>query len=127
MDSHRPLMILFENVDTMEEPGGKEGGGSALDLFLAEMSDRGLDLNLKSLVFHGTFKRQRIKERLTRGYEGQAVMTDALEFGLPAHRRRLYVWLIRAHGNPLIDLDSERPLSRVFKTFRDLSSLCLRD
>ena len=55
------------------------------------------------------------------------MMTDALEFGLPAHRRRLYVWLIRAHGNPLIDLDSERPLSRVFKTFRDLSSLCLRD
>lgn len=55
------------------------------------------------------------------------MMTDALEFGLPAHRRRLYVWLIRAHGNPLIDLDPEMPLSRVFETFRDLSSLCLRD
>lgn len=67
MDSHRPLMILFENVDTMDEPGGKEGGGSALDLFLA---DRGLDLNLKSFVFHGTFKRQRIKERLTRRLRG---------------------------------------------------------
>lgn len=39
-------MILFENVDTMDEPGGKEGGGSALELFLAEMSHRGLDLNL---------------------------------------------------------------------------------
>lgn len=55
-------------------------------------------------------------------------MTDSVQFGVPAHRRRLYVWLIRAHGNPLVGLGSkERPLDRVFQTFRDLSALCLRD
>ena len=125
VDAYRPLIILFENVDTMDEPGGKEGGGSALDLFLAEMSDRGL--GLKCFSFLPQNKQRLSKNPCLGGYEGQPVMTDALEFGLPAHRRRLYVWLVRAHGNPLINLDSERPLSRVFETFRDLSALCLRD
>lgn len=41
MDAHRPLMILFENVDAMDE-AGRDGGNSPLDVFLGEMSHRGV-------------------------------------------------------------------------------------
>jgi site-specific DNA-cytosine methylase len=36
------------------------------------------------------------------GYEGQPVLTDSSEFGLPARRRRLYVFLVWVEANPLL-------------------------
>ena len=97
LDTQRPYMILFENVDAMDD--AKSGGQSNNDIFQREMSNR--------------------------GYEWQSVMVDSHQFGLPCHRRRLYYFLIRATGNPLISLE-DRSLKQVFATFRALLSGCLR-
>ncbi|CAJ1455628.1 unnamed protein product [Effrenium voratum] len=96
VEEHRPLLILFENVDSMDD---KSGGPTNLDLFLSELASR--------------------------GYEGQTCMTDASQFGLPARRRRVYVLLVRATCNPLLDF-SKRSLTRQLETFRRLVPSCLR-
>ena len=59
------------------------------------------------------------------GYEGQSVLTDSSEFGLPARRRRLYVFLVRVQGNPLLSFQ-DRNVDSIFTTFGGLLSGCLR-
>ena len=97
VDAHRPLIILFENVDAMDDKAA--GPGTNLDLFMSEMASR--------------------------GYEGQPVMTDACQFGLPARRRRIYVLLVRVTGNPLLDF-AQRSLTEQLHMFRNLLGKCLR-
>ena len=58
---HSPAIVVFENVDTIDD----RGATSNLDILLAEMGNR--------------------------GYEHQVIMSDAALFGLPARRRRVYV------------------------------------
>ena len=56
-----------------------------------------------------------MREMLEYGYQGQKVMTDAQEFGLPCRRRSLYVFLCAK-----IQADSgwtERPLARFSPPF----------
>lgn len=59
------------------------------------------------------------------GYEGQSVLTDGSEFVLPARRRRLYVFLVRVQGNPLLSFQ-DRNVDSIFTTFGGLLSGCLR-
>lgn len=59
------------------------------------------------------------------GYEGQSVLTDSSEFGLPARRRRLYVFLVRVQGNPLLSFQ-DRSVDSIFTTFGGLLSGCVR-
>lgn len=92
-----PPLVLFENVDSMDDSKGTELNN--MDIFLAETS--------------------------ARGYESQVCMTDAAEFGCCARRRRVYVLLVRTAVNPLLDFTS-RPLTAVFATFRALLLGCLR-
>ena len=62
VSQHRPLMILFENVDAMED---SKGGSSNMNVFMSQMA--------------------------AQGYEGRAVVADSCEWGLPARRRRVRV------------------------------------
>ena len=96
LDAHRPLLVIFENVDSMDEA---KGGQSNLEVLQAQLR--------------------------ARSYEAQVVMFDAVEFGLPARRRRLYLFAVRAASNPLLCFD-DRPLDRVFATFRTLLQSCQR-
>ena len=59
------------------------------------------------------------------GYQGQSVVTDSSEFGLPARRRRLYIFLVRVDGNPLLSFQDRNPQS-IFATFCGLLSGCVR-
>ena len=96
LDSKKPAIVLFENVDAIED--SKPSGGSNLDVLKNEFSSR--------------------------GFEGQVVRTDALEFGLSCHRRRIFGLFVRVVGSPLFDF-STRPMEVVFQTFRSLLSGCL--
>ncbi|CAE7257516.1 SSRP1 [Symbiodinium sp. CCMP2592] len=58
VQNHSPSIVVFENVDTMDDRGDAT---SNLDILLAEMSNR--------------------------GYENQVIMSDAAMFGLPARRK----------------------------------------
>lgn len=97
VERHRPLLILYENVDAMEEQ--KASGVSSLDVFMSQMASH--------------------------GYEGQPVVADSSEWGLPARRRRLYVFLVRATANPLLSF-ADRSLACTFATFGGLLSGCMR-
>lgn len=59
------------------------------------------------------------------GYEGQSVLTDSSEFGLPARRRRLYIFLVRVDGNPLLCFQ-DRSVDSIFTTFGGLLGGCTR-
>ena len=96
LDTKQPAMLLFENVDSMED--AKVGGASNMDVLKSEMSSR--------------------------GYEGQVVRTDAFEFGLPCHRRRIFALFVRVVGCPLFTW-TNRPFDVVFQTFRGLLAGCL--
>ena len=91
LEAKSPAMVLFENVDSIED--SKPGGTSNLEILKAEMSSR--------------------------GYEGQIVRTDAHEFGLPCHRRRIFALFVKVVGSNLF-LWQDRPLDVVFQTFRSL-------
>lgn len=77
----------------------KAGGNSNMDVFLSQMA--------------------------AHGYEGQPVLTDSCEFGLPARRRRLYVFLVRVEANPLLSFQ-DRSVDAIFSTFGALLSGCGR-
>ena len=57
-------------------------------------------------------------------YEGQIVMTDALESGLSVRRKRVYVFFMNV-ANPKLDLMA-RPLAQVFERFRKCITSCVR-
>ena len=97
LQSKCPPLVLFENVDAMDDSKGTDMNN--MDIFLAETS--------------------------ARGYESQVCMTDAAEFGCSARRRRIYVLLVRTAVNPLLDFTA-RPLTAAFATFRALLLGCLR-
>ena len=59
------------------------------------------------------------------GYEGQPVLTDSSEFGLPARRRRLYVFLVRVEADPLLSFQ-DRSVDSIFSAFGGLLSGCVR-
>ncbi|CAE7946113.1 unnamed protein product [Symbiodinium sp. KB8] len=57
-------------------------------------------------------------------YEGQVVMTDAHEFGLPCRRKRVYIFFMNMKS-PKLDF-AARPLATVWECFRKCVTSCLR-
>eukprot|EP00971_Amphidinium_carterae_P294223 5841971-Amphidinium_carterae.1 len=92
INQHRPLMILFENVDSMDD-AGPQGGSNNMDVLLSQMASA--------------------------GYEGQRVLTNATEFGLPARRKRVYIFFVRVTSNPILGF-TDRPVDAIFTTMRAL-------
>eukprot|EP00438_Fugacium_kawagutii_P010275 Skav225672 [mRNA] locus=scaffold1924:346082:347116:- [translate_table: standard] len=95
-ESHRPSLIVYENVDAIDDKGNS--GESNLNILMESM---------KAL-----------------NYAGQRVMTDAQQFGLPCRRRRLYVLFVDTESS-LIDLQGQA-IGQVFATFRTLVASCVR-
>ena len=88
---HRLTLILFENVDT-------------IDNNVSSNTETNLSLLMNAM-----------KEL---GYEGQKIMTDGQEFGLPCRRRRLYVMFIDKESSK-VDTQT-KTLSQIFSTLRTL-------
>ena len=76
-------VVIYENVDSMDECSGETN----MDILLSEFSSR--------------------------GYEGQRMTLDAHSFGLPQHRRRLWVLLVRALANCRVAF-VDREIDQVF-------------
>ena len=95
--SHRPLFVIYENVDAISDQ-------------LSSTDDSNLKVCLN--------------EFCSLGYHSQPMMTDALEFGLPCHRRRVYILFIDSRS-PRLDL-RDRPFQVVMSKFRHLVSSCIR-
>ena len=95
----QPKIIFFENVDAIDEQSDPDVDLTNLDVAMSQ--------------FH------------SRGYEVQRIMTSTKQFGVPQDRRRLYLVLVMAGDNPLLDF-SKRSIDITFRTLRDLIRICLR-
>ena len=91
IEAHRPAIILFENVDGIDNP--KENNISDMDLICSEWHSR--------------------------GYETQKVESNASQFGLPAARKRLLAMAVLCHASPSV-VFGDRPVGEVFQTLRSL-------
>ena len=106
IDAHRPGMIIFENVDAIDDSvrtdlaglGGKSEF-SDMDLICAEWANR--------------------------GYEAQRVHVNTESFGLPTVRRRLVASGVLTIANPSLCF-KERDTQAVFRTMRSLLGVCPR-
>ena len=94
---HRPTLVLFENVDAIDDKVSSSTETN-LSLLMNAMKDL--------------------------GYEGQKIMTDSQEFGLPSRRRRLYVMFIDKESSK-VDTQT-KTLSQIFSTLRTLVTSCMR-
>ena len=72
--AHRPCLLLFENVDAMDDGGGDDGRGSNMDVMLSEMASR--------------------------GYEGQQFLVDSTEFGVSREEEEDLHWLCACRRKP---------------------------
>ena len=97
--SHRPCLLLLENVDTMDDGAKEDNHVTNMEVLLSEMASR--------------------------GYEGQCFLVDNPEFGLPARRRRYYVAFVRVVANPVLSF-SDRPLDHMLRTIRLLLAAAQR-
>jgi site-specific DNA-cytosine methylase len=98
LDAHRPALIIYENVDAVED--SSPSGNSNFTVLMEE------------------FER--------RGYVGQPTICEASKFGPPCRRRRLYVFLVQTTANAVVDLSS-RPLTSCFAEFRQFLASCMRE
>ena len=94
---HRPLLIVYENVDSMSDQ--------------VSASD---ESNFSVCI----------KDFKAMGYDAQPMMTDSSEFGLPCRRRRVYILFINSTSPKLALL--ARPMQSVLGIFRQLVSSCMR-
>ena len=88
-------LVIYENVDSMDEGGGETN----MDILLSEFSSR--------------------------GYEGQRMTLDANSFGLPQHRRRMWVLFVRVVANSRATF-FDREIDQVSATVRACVSACQR-
>ena len=95
IDRCPPNLVIYENVDSMDEGSGETN----TDILLSEFSSR--------------------------GYEGQRMTLDAYSFGLPQHRRRMYVLFVRVVANSRVTF-VDRQIDQVFVTFCACVSACQR-
>ena len=96
IEAHRPTIILFENVDGIDE--SKE-----TDKVPSGVSDMDVICN----QWHSN------------GYETQKVESNANQFGLPAARKRLLAMAVLCHASPSV-VFGDRPVGQVFQTLRSL-------
>ena len=95
IDRCPPNLVICENVDSMDEGSGETN----VDMLLGEFSSR--------------------------GYEGQRMTLDAYSFGLPQHRRRMWVLFVRVVANSRVTC-VDRQIYPVFVTFCACVSACQR-
>ena len=93
IDRCPPNLVIYENVDSMDEGSGETN----VDILLSEFSSR--------------------------GYEGQRMTLDAHSFGLPQHRRRMWVLFVRVVANSRVTF-VDRQIDQVFVTCCACVSAC---
>ncbi|CAK9103619.1 Uncharacterized protein SCF082_LOCUS48398, partial [Durusdinium trenchii] len=76
---HRPTCVLYENVDSIDDKISNSAETN-LTLLMQAMGDI--------------------------GYQGQKVLTDAAQFGLPCRRRRMYILFVRP-DSPKLGMHSD--------------------
>lgn len=94
-EAHKPAIIIYENVDSVED-SLSSCAETNLSILMATM--KGL------------------------GYEGQKIMTDSLQFGLPCRRRRLYILFLDTGSHRLVSMK----IQEAFRKVRALVPLCMR-
>ena len=101
LDSTRPPIVIFENVDTMDDVvgDGDLDKVSNLEIALAEFSSR--------------------------GYECQVMFAESSMFGVPQKRRRVYIIAVLVVANNQLDF-SKRSVLDTFATLRSLIKVCQR-
>lgn len=108
VQSHRPSMVIFENVDKLADDAQPTAANSRdeagpnrsnLDILMAEMAGR--------------------------GFEGQRFLVDAKSFGVPCRRRRVYCVFVRVVQCQVFRFN-ERPVTSVFRTLCRLMAACQR-
>jgi site-specific DNA-cytosine methylase len=103
LDGHHAGMLVYENSDQLDdqpnETPASAGQRSNSDIFVSELSSRGM--------------------------EGQAFVLNSNLFGLPQSRPRFWAVYFNVVGSNLIDF-SERSVSDVFRTLRLLVQVCQR-
>ena len=95
IDRCPPNLVMYESVDSMDEGSGLTN----VDILLSEFSSR--------------------------GYEGQRMTLDAHSFGLPQHRRRMWVLFVRVVANSRVTC-VDRQIDQVFVTVCACVSACQR-
>jgi site-specific DNA-cytosine methylase len=92
IDVARPAILVFENVESIGDADAS-GGGSNLDIVLAELSSR--------------------------GYENQQMIGDSAQYGVPQSRKRCYIIGVLAIANSEFDF-LERSTENTFQSLRSL-------
>ena len=95
---HRPTCVLYENVDSIDDKISNSAETN-LTLLMQAMGDI--------------------------GYQGQKVLTDAAQFGLPCRRRRMYILFVRP-DSPKLGMHSDGAIGRVFARVKTLVTACMR-
>ena len=104
LDTHVVDLVIYENSDNLDDGTDKTDG-------LKDVS------NLE--VFKNQFS--------MRGFEGQNMVLESLQFGTSARRRRFWSVQVRTKGSlGCIEFAGERSVADIWKTFRGLLSLCQR-
>ena len=96
IEAHRPTIVLFENVDGIDDVKECQKGKS-------DMSD----MDVLCSQWHSM------------GYETQKVDSNACKFGLPEVRKRLLAMAVLCQASPSV-VFGDRPVGTVFQTFRSL-------
>ena len=100
IEKHRPVIVLFENVDAIEDaPKDTEHSFSDMDLICAEWASR--------------------------GFETQKAHVNSALFGVPTVRQRLVAASVLTVANPSVSFQDREP-SAVFRTMRTLLGVCAR-
>ena len=95
--SHGPTMIVYENVDSIDDK-------------ISANAENNLSILMKTMT--------------ELGYEGQKIMTDSQQFGLPCRRRRLYILFLNLKSPKLcVNLASSH---KIFRKVRTLVTACMR-
>ena len=96
--NHRPRLIIYENVDTLEE--SSQSGPSNQDILMSEL--------------------------MSLGYHGQPTICEASKFGLPCRRRRCYIFFVQMNSNTIVDFD-QKDIRAVFESFKLYLASCMRE
>eukprot|EP00435_Cladocopium_sp_Y103_P058738 s662_g20.t1 len=98
-EGHRPAMVVYENVD-------------AIDDKITANAENNLTIFMKAMR--------------SIGYQGQKIMTDAQHFGLPCRRRRLYILFVSEKNNNLLRFRDDGAIGQAFGKVRTLVTATMR-
>jgi len=98
IDAARPAIVIFENVEAINDVDSKSEM-SSMDIVLSEFASR--------------------------NYECQQMCGDSSKYGVPQRRRRVYVIALLVVANPAIDF-LNRSIRDTFNTLRSLITVCQR-